>query len=105
MGRPVEYALAALIGVMHQLCGLAPSPQRHHQGINDQLRRHARTHGPAYRTTRVQIQHHRHIQPALSRPDVGEVSHPALIGLGSLELPVQNIGRDAVFRTLTAVSG
>ena len=88
--RPVECALAALVGVMHQRCGLAPSPQRHHQRINHQLGCHARTHGPAHRTTRAQIQHHRHIRPALSRPDVGEVSHPALIGLGTLKLPVQD---------------
>lgn len=76
--RPVECALAALVGVMHQRCGLAPSPQRHHQRINHQLGCHARTHGPAHRTTRVQIQHHRHIRPALSRPDVGEVSPPSV---------------------------
>ena len=52
--------LTALIGVMHQ-------------GINDQLGSHARTHGPANRASRIQVQHHGHIQPTLDRPNVGEV--------------------------------
>ena len=52
----------------------APSPQRHHQSINEQLHRHARTHGAAHRTARVQTQHHRHKQPAFCRPGVGGVT-------------------------------
>jgi hypothetical protein len=41
--EPLEL-LAASIGVMQQCIGLAPSPDRHHQGIGDELRRHRCTH-------------------------------------------------------------
>ena len=78
---------------------LALSPQRHHQRINHKLSRHGRTEGSAHRRARLQVQYRRFIQQALSRPNVSEVGHPALIGLSSHKMAIQNIGRDAVFRT------
>ena len=55
----MELALVLpLVGVVHQRFGLARSPQRHHQSINDQLGRHAPTHGLAHRTAGIQVQHH-----------------------------------------------
>jgi hypothetical protein len=34
---PLEFALAAAIGMMQQRIGLAAAPDRHHQGIGDEL--------------------------------------------------------------------
>src|SRR4051812_30273837 len=42
--RPFESALAAAIGMMQQRVRLASSPDRHHQGIGDELCRHCCTH-------------------------------------------------------------
>ena len=39
--------LAAAIGMMQQRIGLAAAPDRHHQGIGDELGRHLRAHRPA----------------------------------------------------------
>src|SRR5438132_13362669 len=39
--------LAATVGMMHQRIGFAPSPDRHHRGIADELRRHRSPHRPA----------------------------------------------------------
>ena len=38
--RPLEPKLAAAVGVMEQRIGLASPPDRHHQGIGNELRRH-----------------------------------------------------------------
>jgi len=39
--------LAATVGMVQQRIRLAPSPDRHHQRIRDQLRSHRGTHRPA----------------------------------------------------------
>ena len=39
--------LAATVGVMQQRIGFTPSPDRHHQGIGDELRCHRSPHRPA----------------------------------------------------------
>jgi hypothetical protein len=38
-----------------------------------------------------QIDHGRRIEPALGRPDVGEVSNPLLVRPGGCKLPIQNV--------------
>jgi hypothetical protein len=45
--------LAATIGVMDERIGLSSPPDRHHQGIGDELGRHVRTHRPADRARRT----------------------------------------------------
>ncbi len=85
--------LAALIGVVQQLVGLAASPDRHQQCIRDQLRGHAGAHRPADHAAREQIDHGRHIEPALGGPDVGEVGNPLLVRSLGRKLPVQNVRR------------
>ena len=77
--------LTSLVGVMQQRHRLAPSPHSHHQCIGHELRGHAGLHRPAHCTARVQVKHHRHVQPSLGRPDVGEVGDPLLVRRVSLE--------------------
>src|SRR5580765_4972165 len=43
---------------------------------------------------RVEIEHDRQIQPALSSWDVGEVSYPLLIRFAGFKMPIQYIGCD-----------
>ena len=50
--------------------------------------------GPADDPAREQVQHDRQVQPALGRPDVGEVGHPALVRRRRLELPIQHVRCD-----------
>ena len=47
--------LATTIGMMQQRIRFAPSPDSHHQGISDELRRHRCVHRPADNTPREQI--------------------------------------------------
>ncbi|MGY2933199.1 hypothetical protein ACVWZ6_002801 [Bradyrhizobium sp. GM6.1] len=91
--RPLESALAAAIGVMHQGIRLAAPPDRHQQGVRNQLGGHAGAHRPADHPAREQVDHRRHIEPALSRPDVGEVGDPLLVRALGLELPIQKVRR------------
>ena len=51
-------------------------------------------HRPANNPARVQVQHCRHVEPTLCRPDVGTVSHPFLIRRIGLEMAIQNVTRD-----------
>jgi len=70
--RPIESGLAALVRVMQQLDWLTTPPDRHHQGIGHELRGHARLHRPANDATRVQVEHHGHVQPAFGSPEWSE---------------------------------
>jgi hypothetical protein len=51
-------------------------------------------HGPAHDTARVQVHDHCCIQPAFSRPDVGEVRCPLLVRAMGLEVALQMVGGD-----------
>ena len=54
---------------------IASSPDRHHQGIGDLPGRYPRTHRPAGETAGEENDDGGHLEPALSRPDVGEAIH------------------------------
>jgi hypothetical protein len=56
--------LAAAIRVVQQRIGLASSPDRHHQGIGDELRRHRCAHRPADYAPGEQIDDCSHIEPS-----------------------------------------
>src|SRR3981081_98061 len=54
---------------------------------------HASAHRPADHPAREQIDHGRYVEPALGRPDVGEIGDPLLVRPLGRELPVQKIRR------------
>ena len=56
---------------MQQRIRFTASPDRHHQCIGDELRRHCCTHRPADHPPREQINDGGHIEPALRRPHIG----------------------------------
>ena len=86
--------LAAAIRVMQQCIGLASSPDRHHQGIGDELRCHLCTHRPADHAAREQIDDDSHIEPTFCRPHIGEVGDPLAVGRGRLEGAVEYVRSD-----------
>jgi len=49
---------------------------------------------PADDPPSVEVEHHRQIQPALLRPDVGEISPPLLVWRGGGEVLIEPVGRD-----------
>ena len=62
--QPLELfagVLAAAIGVMQQRIRLAPPPDRHHQSVGDELRRHPGAHRPADDAAREQIDDGSHV--------------------------------------------
>ena len=94
--QPLELlagVLAALIGVMQQSIRLAASPDRHDERVGDQLRRHAGAHRPADDAPREEVDDGRHIEPALGRPDVGEVGDPLLVRPLRRELAIEKVRR------------
>jgi hypothetical protein len=95
--QPLELlaGVAALVGMMQQGVWSAAPPERHDQGIGDELRRHARAHRPTHDATGEQVSDHRHIEPTFRRPDIREISDPSAIWSGGLEAAVKNIGATA----------
>jgi len=104
--QPLELlagVLAASIGVMQQRVRLAPSPDRHHQGVGDELGRHRCVHRPANHTAGEEIDDGGHIEPALRRPHIGEVRDPFAVGSGSFEAAIEHIGSDGGDLPLTQI--
>ena len=94
----VAGVLAALVRVVHQGAGFAASPQRHQQRITDHLGLHGVAHGPAHDAARVQVHDRCCIQPAFSRPDIGEVRCPLLVRAMGLEVALQMVWGDVVLQ-------
>ena len=80
--------LAALVGMMHQFIGSAAPPDRHDQGIGDQIGGHRILHRPADNAPCKQVEHHRKIEPTFGGPDVGEVGDPFSVRPICLEVPL-----------------
>ena len=76
---------------MQELTRASAPPQRHHQRIADQVRRHLSPHRPADDAAREEIEHNCDVKPALQRPDIGEVGHPSPVRRRRMELPVENV--------------
>jgi hypothetical protein len=82
--RLIEQMTPSAAGIVHRCIGCrdrndaaarpaCPSPDRHHQSVGDQLRRHGCTHRPADHAPREQIDDRRYIKPALGCPDIGSL--------------------------------
>ena len=97
--------LAASIRVMQDGLGLAPSPNRHHEGIGDELRGHCGMHGPADDPSREEIDARGHVEPAFGGPEIREVGDPFAVGQGGVERSIENIRRDRVRRAHPGVRG
>src|SRR6266851_5042803 len=101
--RPLESALAAAIGMMQQRVRFAPSPDRHDQGIGDELGGHRCVHRPANYPAGEQIDDGSYIEPALRCPHIREVSDPFAVGSGRIEAAVEHVGSDGGDLPLTQI--
>ena len=89
VGRRV---LTAAVRVMHQQLGPRPVGQSHTQGVQREFPGDAIRHRPSDHPARVQVEHHRQVQPATARPHVGHVGCPlAVLGIGG-EVALQHVG-------------
>ena len=71
--------LAAAVRMMHQARRRTLPETGHRQRVSHDIRRHARLQRPTYDFPVEQVEHDRQIQPALVRPQVGDVRCPDLI--------------------------
>ena len=77
--RPLESALAALIGVMNRARVWATSGERHLERVDDQLGAEMVGHRPADDQPGEQVLDVREVQEPLPRRDVGDVRRPGLV--------------------------
>ena len=97
--------LAASIRVMQHGVGRASPPDRHHQRVRDQLRRHRRTHGPAHHPSGEEIHHRGDVEPPFGRPEIREVGHPFAVRGRGVKLAVEHIRRDRTWRWRAGIGG
>jgi hypothetical protein len=72
--RPLEFTLAAAIGMEREALGRAASFDGHGKGVADQRGSHVVGHAEAHDSPAGQIDAGRQIQPALVGADVGDVA-------------------------------
>jgi hypothetical protein len=89
--------------MMEQRIRFASSPDCHHEGVGHKLRRHFGLHRPADYAPREQVDDGRHIDPALRRPNIREVSDPFAVGSRGFEGAVEHVGCDSVRLTLPRI--
>jgi len=96
--------LASLIRMMQQPARLTSSPDRHDQGIGHQLRCHLLTHRPTHDSAGEQIKDNSKIQPAFILPKICEIGNPALVRCRRLKLPIEQVRRNGMCSSYTAVA-
>src|SRR5215212_8286380 len=89
--RPVESALAAVVGVADQAGWWLSLADGHLQGVQDQFSAQVVGHRPANDPTRERVQDHGEVQPALVGALLGNVGDPELIGTGRCEPALDEI--------------
>jgi len=95
--------LAALVGVMDEICSWLASTNGHLQGTNRQRSRHPLRHGPAHDLAGVQVQDGRQVEPPFPRGNVGDVRQPLVILPLGGEVPFQQVRRHRIL--LVALGG
>lgn len=95
--RPVEFALTPAVGVMDEVLVRCPPGQRHDQRVDDQVGGLAFAHRPAGQALIVQVLDAGQEQLPVEAGELGDVGHPALIGLRGGEVALEQIrGRRGV---------
>ena len=78
---------------MDQAGSWHPPPQRQVQRLECQLGAQVRPYGPPDHAPREQVEDHRQIQPALPRPEVGDVGDPAFVRALRVEVAPEHVRR------------
>lgn len=92
----VTGVLAPSITVMQESCLGTATAERHLQRFGYQFLIAGSGHGPTHDRSRIPIQDHRQIQPAMHGRDVGDICHPLLVRLSGRKLSVENVRSDGV---------
>lgn len=85
--------LGAPIGMMDEARLDASLAHRHGEGLQRELLIGLGTHRPPDHPPRIQIQEHRHVEPACLRRHGGDIAHPDPIQGGRHKALFQDIGR------------
>lgn len=96
--------MATLVRVKHQLLRTTTGLKGHAQGARCELRVRSIGECPAHDAARIQIHNRRQVNPAITRPDVGHVAAPHLVGAAHCELPIQLIRRDSIFTISSTIT-
>ena len=80
------------IGMVHEIGRWLSVRERHLECVDCQRSRETILKRPAYNHSREQVHQHGQVPPPLSRSNVGDIRHPGLVGLGSAEPPLEQIG-------------
>jgi hypothetical protein len=86
--------LAAAIRVMNTAFWWPAQRNGHVQGTDREIFLHPVADGPTYHPAGMQVEDDGQINPALARPDIGDVAGPFLVGLARSEILLQEIWRD-----------
>ena len=79
---------------MQQAVGLASPPDRHDQGVGDELDLHLGLHRPADDTPGEQVYDRRDIEPSCRGPEVCEVGNSLLVRSRSFEGAIKDVVRN-----------
>jgi hypothetical protein len=88
--RPLEFTLAAVIGVMNHRHRPALS-ERHVKRCQHQFGAQMSCHRPAHDLTAERIEHHRQVKKAGPGWNVADVSHPQTVGCRGGEVAFDQI--------------
>ena len=89
--RPVDFALAAVVGVVQQLaCGVAAT-EGHHQRGDDEVGGLAFAHRPTDQRVVMQVTDAGQVELAVAAAELGDVGDPSLIGALGGEVPLQQV--------------
>lgn len=90
----VGTVLAAPVGVVNAALWGPAQGNSHVQGADRQVFLHPVADGPTDHPAGMKVQDDSQIDPALPRPDIGDVTSPFLVGLARSEILLQEVWRD-----------
>ena len=85
--------LAPTVRMMQKTLLRLSSEPGHSQRIRDNVDGHPWLDRPTHNLSIEEIDHDGQIEPALSGPEISDIRRPGLIGLGRLEIPIQEVRR------------
>ena len=89
--RPLESALPALVGVVHEPGVGAAARDGHLERVDDELGAQVVGDRPADDPAAVAVHHGGQVQPALPGPDVGDVGRPQAIARDRVEVALDQV--------------
>ena len=92
LGEPSASILNASIRMNKEPFGRLPSSTGVLQSLEHALMAQRLIQSPPYYFARIQVEKDGQIQPAFSRPNIGNVTDPCLVGMSNLKIALQPVG-------------